>query len=300
MRKVASASLALLAWVLLSAQGSVLPGFPPGTFDNRAAIDASTISYTGPGDVVTLTEFWGLRCYNAAYVGNVAEIKSPADALTTTITCAAGGVLGSTGTAIATTCAVSCTVKTLYAQTGSGHDMANPTEATRPAYTLSCATIAKPCMTLNGTSQGLFNVSVGTITQIFSVTVVARRTTVNTTSCILCTNSANDDVAFHGSGQATMIWGSAFIDSAAAENTWHSLQAIGNGVSSTLTVDANAATSGNPGAGSLAGDYAIGANTSLLSGALLAGTVAEVGVKSGDFTSSIIALAANQKAYWGY
>lgn len=58
---------ALLAWVLLSAQTPMLPGFPPGTFQNRAALDAApaggvTLSLDGsvhtPGtgtNVATLT-----------------------------------------------------------------------------------------------------------------------------------------------------------------------------------------------------------------------------------------------------
>ena len=55
------------------AQFSVLPGFPPGVFQDRGALDATPAGYSGPGDVVTGAVAWyGLRAYNAASLGNAA------------------------------------------------------------------------------------------------------------------------------------------------------------------------------------------------------------------------------------
>jgi hypothetical protein len=60
--------LALAAFLLsgLAALAQIPPGFPPGTFLGRAAIDGGA-SYIGPGDSVSGAAAWyGLRAYNAA------------------------------------------------------------------------------------------------------------------------------------------------------------------------------------------------------------------------------------------
>lgn len=251
--------------------------------------------YTGLGDIVSLTEYGSLRCYNAAYAGNVADIYAPADASHTQITCSPGGILNETIQPLATTCAVSCTIKTLTGQVA-GHDWVNATEATRPTLVLnSIGTL--PAMVFNG-AKGLVSTAIGTINQVFSITAIAKRTTVIGADCILCTQSANRDLFFNTSGNAAMSWGT-IVNSAATENVLHCFQTIGNGASSTLTVDGNSATTGNAGAGALANDYVIGANTASISANRLVGIVFEVGVKNADFTSLIGAIYSNQHAYTG-
>src|SRR6202042_1672288 len=53
-------------------QSSPLPGFPPGVFQNRAAIDAPRApSYLGPGDIKSNWYFYyGTRAYSFATLGN--------------------------------------------------------------------------------------------------------------------------------------------------------------------------------------------------------------------------------------
>ena len=61
--------LAIIVSTLLCGQ-STLPAFPPGMFSQRGALDG-TISYSGPGNVVTSALVWyGLRAYSAATRGN--------------------------------------------------------------------------------------------------------------------------------------------------------------------------------------------------------------------------------------
>ena len=63
------------------AQSVPLPGFPPGVFDNRAALAPAGVSYTGPGNVVSgASAWWGLRAYNAADLGNnLINVCNPGD-----------------------------------------------------------------------------------------------------------------------------------------------------------------------------------------------------------------------------
>lgn len=66
------AILALFAWVLLSAQSPMVPGFPPGTFQNRVALDASAAtgvtctggvrSTSGGNTIITFTANDTLNC----------------------------------------------------------------------------------------------------------------------------------------------------------------------------------------------------------------------------------------------
>lgn len=116
-----------LAGLVLCAQ-TPIPGFPPGTFQSRAAIDAGgAAAYVGPLDVAGYTSsyaYYGFRCSKSAYIGNVALIKNVATPATTTqLTCSSGGVLNQTLNTLATTCATACAVVNVTDQVGSGGDM---------------------------------------------------------------------------------------------------------------------------------------------------------------------------------
>ena len=63
MRKLLTFLIALSLFLALAlAQSSPIAAFPPGVFQNRAAIDvpAATSSYVGPGDVLLgASSWWG-------------------------------------------------------------------------------------------------------------------------------------------------------------------------------------------------------------------------------------------------
>lgn len=77
---------ALLAGLLLCAQTPMLPGFPPGTFQNRAALDAST-ALPGP-PTVTFIKTIGLSTGSTSFSQSVNVHVAPADELLVmTFTC---------------------------------------------------------------------------------------------------------------------------------------------------------------------------------------------------------------------
>lgn len=137
----------LLVWMALccSAQAQFAPpGFPPGTFQSRAALDAAPApSFTGIGDVVSSATAWyGLRAYNASYAsstGKAANIRRASDNVQcdfdvttaggfglTTATCNSstqGGVSYATfvGTDAASSCTTSSFAATCLGTTGTIH-----------------------------------------------------------------------------------------------------------------------------------------------------------------------------------
>ena len=123
-------------------------------------------AYTGPGDVVSgAVAWWGLRCYNNAYSGNVADIWDSATGNTTEtlLTCSSGGTINQTINALSVTCAVACKVKTLYDQSGAG-DCSGVCDlvpnvgfgSTRPVFTQNCIG-SLPCMTFASASNIFFD-----------------------------------------------------------------------------------------------------------------------------------------------
>lgn len=260
------------------------------------------VGYQGPGNVVSGASIWlGLRCYNAAYVGNVARVRSPSDVLTTTITCSAGGVLGSTGTAIATTCAVSCTVDILYDQSGASScsgacDATQTTEAARPLYILNCIG-SLPCMLATASSMSTPTLG-STLSQPNWVSAVVNRTAAFTTTSSWLGDSGNGEAhAFNSSANTALLYAGTSITATAADSTFHAIQTVANGASSEIYVDGSNTTS-NAGTGTLSGTIKIFTDGF---GNSMAGDVTEIGVwniapSSGQKSS----MNSNQHTYWGF
>jgi hypothetical protein len=80
MRKLLTFLIALwLSPALAQSQSSPIAPFPPGVFQNRAAIDApvATNSYVGPGDVLLgASSWWGLLGYPAPGAGTGSERRA--------------------------------------------------------------------------------------------------------------------------------------------------------------------------------------------------------------------------------
>jgi hypothetical protein len=127
-------------------------------------------SYVGPGDIVSgAVAYYGLRCYNAAYAGNVVDVGNAATGTSTVGTrlkCSAGGIIsevvsgsactfvtGNACSTLATTCASTCYAVNLYNQSGgTGHTLSLFFATSRPAYTTSCIG-SLPCMTFTAASS---------------------------------------------------------------------------------------------------------------------------------------------------
>jgi hypothetical protein len=235
-------------------------------------------------------------------------VYAPADASQTLITCSSGGILNETIQALATTCATSCTVKTLYDESGAlacggggACDLQTATIADRPALTLSCLG-AKYCMTFNG-SNILTSIQQLTSTQAqpYTTSFVAKRTTDNGNSSVIAVDGP-EQFGFRTTNNAFVYAGNVFLASA-TENTWHAVQGVLNGgpTTSTLYVDGSS-TSGD------AGTVSLPAASSLYFGSLgspgtaaLTGTIAEGGIWPSAFSApNQSAMNSNQHSYWGF
>jgi hypothetical protein len=263
---------------------------------------SSGASYTGPGDIITSNVFgwWGLRCYDNAYSGNVADIWDGATGNTTEtlLTCSSGGTINQTVNSLATTCAVSCKVKTLYDQSGAGKcsgacNMSEATNSQRPALTLNCLNSTLPCMTYCSTCQLYSNVIGSTTSQPYSMSSVYKSSS-GSGSTILQAGYAAE--ATDGNTGAQLYAGIS-VNVTVTGSVYHAFQALFNGASSSAYVDGSSTTGLNAGTNSLGYSAPIG--TGQFSNSIT-GTFAEYGIWSVDESANFAALNTNQHSYWGF
>lgn len=266
--------------------------------------------YAGPGDIVSAAAFWwGLRCYNAAYAGNVADIQAPADASHTVLTCSAGGTINETLQALSTTCAISCTAKTLYDQSGNTNcasvacDLTNATIANRPAYTLSCIG-SLGCLTFTGTLSQILQAAgqapSSFCPQPLTVSLVAKRTgTFTSFNTMIGNDGAVVQTGFSNSANTALVFAGSVATASAADSAWHAMQVVYNGSSSIAYIDGASTGSlvaGSNGFGnkrpSIGGNQATNFST---------GTFGEGGFWCSAFTGgNQSSMDGNQRAYWGF
>jgi hypothetical protein len=208
-------------------------------------------SYTGIGDVVSGAKgYYGLRAYNAASCGNkVAQVCNAGDAA-----CVDMVSSSTTGALVITTvggtnCAVStCTVKTLYDQSGalacssSACDATQATEADRPTLVVNCTGASKPCLDFgNNTSIQLQTPSMAitaALPQSF-LGYTKKRTTVSNNDLISYCNgglfwwSNNNDLA---------VWNGGSVIDTAATAAFHRVQAVIASGGGAVTFDVDGTT----------------------------------------------------------
>jgi Concanavalin A-like lectin/glucanases superfamily len=227
----------------------------------HAGLGAPSSGYQGPGDVVSgALAWWGVRCYNTAYAGNVMDITDTSTGNTTgtRLQCSSGGtvsalvsgsactfVTGNACSTLATTCATSCNVEKLYDQSGNTNcssaacDLSQATNATRPTLNTNCVN-GKICLVWSAsTTQYLSNASQYTTTQPFSVSAYVQRTQNNTTQQIFfsCSGGASQAGFSPSTNSIYMFSGSAQPTATASDGSFHALQLVFNNASSTFYVD---------------------------------------------------------------
>jgi hypothetical protein len=272
-------------------------------WQSRLQVSISAASYQGPGDIVSSASVWyGLRCYNSAYTGNVADVYAPADATHTLLTCSSGGTINQTLQALSTTCAVSCTVKTLYDQTVSGLNLTQATIANRPTFIINCLG-SLPCMSFDGSATFLNNVSFSTISQPYTFSAVNQGTIPGgiTFGALMTANS--NSIGWYWSNSSNLIqfnWGAAPVTATATNSTWHNFQFVADngGGNSNVNVD------GTGNALNLASGAGVQTNFYLGSepgpSNVMLGKVGEIGIWPIGFSSGQkTSMCHNQFIYWG-
>lgn len=231
---------------LAFAQSSPLPGFPPGTFQSRAAIDGqASSSYVGPCDVsgVTCIAYHSVfGCAQNAYSGNVIDIVDATTGNTTgtRLQCASGVVsalvsasactfvTGNACSALATTCAVSCTFSTVYNQMGTGTvpNLTGPaTLASRSLITLS-ALNSKPCFSSSSVALGVSESTGVTFGQPFTLAAVSERTGSTAANGRIISSNGGGTTLNYRAGANLVGAQSGTITEAATDNVFHGLMMV--------------------------------------------------------------------------
>lgn len=256
--------------------------------------------YTGPGDVISgAFGAWLLRCYNSAYVGNVADVYAPSDASHTLITCTSGGVLNETLQSLATTCATSCTVKTLYDQTAGAYgDMSEATEANRPTFNPTGLN-GKYMMSFTPTQQLQTATGLASHNPPATFSFVARRPSTNSGKIFWTDGAFNMQMDGASSFNTFQILAGAALTATVSDTHFHPLQILFSGVLNTSNINVDGTDNiGNAGTQSpLFGDRL--ALNPAFTGAPGTFDFVEGIVWLADKSTSFGALNSNQTAYWG-
>jgi len=298
---------------------AILPGFPPGVFTNRAALDpAPAGGFQGPGDITSgAIAFYSCgRAYNAAYAAGANPACDLVDTGTGLATCTisfgTNGLANLTAVAcptgaptvnVVTFCAVThpsgCSLTKMYDQTGTGNHVVQATLANMPVLTFS-AQNGLPCAAGTG-NAAMRLATAGSISQSapFSATAVTERTGSFTTTQKIISNGANAST-FNFTASANSIssalGSSAAVTLTAADSSFHALLGVASATAPLFAVDSSANTSTTTtGTTALAGSqFLMGRSTGVQ--ALLAGFVCEVGIWPADLNSSYQAMLANMRS----
>lgn len=315
MRRLLPMWFALLVPALAFAQSVVLPGFPPGTFQSRAALDAGGTpppSYTGPGDVVASAVFGGgLRAYSAATAGS----KAINVCLASDVACADLSTDASTGALVITTvggfsCAVvTCTVKTIYDQTGNNAcsgstpcDFTQATELKRGTLVVNCIG-SLPCIATSVNSNPGYLTSGNSpgTAQPFTCSFVAMNTAPGQGA--LFSAKATVQIGYHSSGAnvAFIYAGSSVPTATASDGAFHAIQAVFNNASSDIYVDGSTNPSNLGSSTGMDGASSIVLLTADIGSQPMEGQFSELWCWGSAFSSGQkSSMNSNQHSYWGF
>jgi hypothetical protein len=296
----------LLAFVCLWQQGAhaqvVLPGFPPGVFINRAALDAAPVAgYQGPGDITPgAIAFYSCgRSYNAAYASGGGAACTVVDTATGSVSCVlpllSTGYVNTTA-CNSTACLIACSVSRMNDQTGNGNDVVQATLANMPGLTFN-AQNGLPCAA--GTNNAAMRlVTAGNITQALpvSATAVTERTGA-TNAAKIAVNGANAGLGFAAvANTVSSGLGGTTVTLGAADNAFHALLGVGSATAPLFAVDSNAnTTTSTQGTTALSSTEGVAGRPAGTQG-LLSGFVCEAGLWLADLNSSYQAMLANMRS----
>lgn len=210
---------------------ALLIGF--GTMSAQAMLQLivnfqGAVTYVGPGDlsITGALGWYGARAYSAATRGNKAmNVCNVSD-----VACADLFTDSSTGNLVVTTIggsscsSVTCTVKTLYDQTGNGNDVTNSTIANRPTLVVTCLN-GHPCLQyVRASAQVLATAgNISAQNRNFYAAVAIR--TGNTTNFHQFMTTGGGELLFNQSANSIGVFAATgvFLGSV-ADNSWHAMQ----------------------------------------------------------------------------
>lgn len=270
---------------------------------SQVSIASAPSGLQGPGDVVSGARmWWGLRGYNAAFTGNVANICDSATGLVCADVTWSGTALvfPTIGGVACNNVGNICVVKTLYDQTGNGNHVTQATLSKMPVLTLSCLG-SLPCATytIAAASCLVTGSSVAAITNPWSMEGIGRRTGNFTTSQRLVGNGTGlGNQSFGWTTSASTINLTGVTLGSVTDSSFHALQGVANGASTSISAD-GASNTGSITATTKSDLFGLGCTNN--SAGSLDGQLTEGGVWPSAFSAqNIIDLNSNAHTYWGF
>ncbi len=276
-------------------------------------------AYTGPGDIVSgAKNYWAPnRCYSSAFTGSIADIvdSSTGNTTGTRLQCGTGGVIsevvsgsactfvtGNACSTLAVTCAVACSIVTLYDQGADAKNITQATNSKRPAY-ISSGVGTRGIARFAGASSQFLTVAVNTYTT--STPMITSKYTGSTQDAAFAADAGSFqapgyNLSATAPNTAFLFVSAGLISGAASDNTWHniSMPNISAGAYA-IWVDGSSANSGTAGAESYKTAAFMGSSDGTQN--FFHGDIGEVAVWNTSVSSGNIgSLNTNSKAYFGY
>jgi hypothetical protein len=295
-------------------------GFYQSRDSNYNISIASSGGYTGPVDVNgTAFIFWSTRCGSTSYTGNVVDIWDTATGITTEtlVTCSAGGVLNtSSPTALATTCAVSCSAKTIYDQSGGNKctgavpcNLVLGTGSTLPTVNTSFQNGKIGITFVNTNTNCMMSPALAsTQAQPFTVSFTGKTTSSAASDNTFLENSSNGNnmnAQLDASGGNVDWYAGLTATATASANNLHAIQLLYNSSTSSAYVDGTSTTGQNAFTlGFVAQAIDVGAKKNGggtdCAQSFWEGEFLEIGIWASDKTANNSTINSNQHSYWAF
>jgi hypothetical protein len=307
--------LTLLAWLALATTAPAQVPLTGGGCGVGTSCGGSPPAYTGPGDIVAATAWWGLRAYSNANA--MAGSKAVQVCLTNDISCT-DLVVNSSGNLVVTTIGgsscgvVACFVKILYDQSGNTNCSGNAcnlqqgNQANEPSFILNCISTF-PCIkylpsagfqyALNTANTFTPNTSSGSTWTTYTSVDAAPSSTITPIAC-QSPNFTQVGIGPSSGNKAFAYTNSGFLYSSGALSlsTFYALIAVINNTSSVIDVSGTA-TTGTTAAPTNCSGVALGGGGLGSVGANM--FVTEVGMYNSVLNSSQYGnLTTNMTGYW--
>lgn len=272
------------------------------------------VSYTGPGDIVSGADgYWGLRGYNGAFSGAVANICDSATGLVCAdVTWAAGALTFPLIGGIACNNVTNlCQVKILYDQSGKNAcggpcDITIATAGRRPSLIVAgasngCPSDAVPCMAfVRAQQQCLAKAGAYTQVQPIGVMFTANRTG-NTTLAQPAISIGGLSLGWsNAANTARIAAGTTQNVGSVNDATWHAIQGVWSDLVGVFSADGATTSAANGANEPLSSNIILGAGSTTCASNAFDGKATEFGIWPSDITASIAALNTNQHSYWGF
>jgi hypothetical protein len=271
MRKLLTFLIALAVLVVVNLSVPASAQYGCKSFGRQGGTGCNSIippSFQGPGDIVSgAYGWWGMRAYTLAKAGTkIANICNAADASCADVNSLANGQFDvATAQGAPLNCGGAggtCTIKTLYEQTGNLNcgasicNLTNTTVATRPTLVFNCIGTA-PCLSFVGASsqQLLTAAAAVTAAQPLTVSYVARRTGATTAfGDVFVVGGGSLQAGYSNAVNTLLSFAGTVTTSAASDAAYHAAQDVISSSVPDIYIDGTGGCGGtcsSPGAGTL-------------------------------------------------